>query len=189
LQEATALFRSIGDGWLLALPLNGLGAIAYRQGDLKTAQAAFEEALPCFQAIEDRRNTAQVLTNLGYVALARGEVEQARAIFTESLAFGREHSDQFNTPACLRGIATLAVAAGDPAHGDRLLAAADKLFAATGATRWPAERLGGPVTMDTLRASLSEEAVAAATAVGEGLSLSHAIDEAIAGVADAGRRQ
>jgi predicted ATPase len=154
LEEATALFAAIGDDWLLALPLNSLGAIAYRRGNHEKAQTAFERALPCFQAVEDRRNTAQVLTNLGFVALVRGEVDQAQAIFTESLTFGREHSDQFNTPACLRGFAILAVAAGEPARAARLLAAADEFFGTTGATRWPAERLGGPETGESLRASL-----------------------------------
>jgi predicted ATPase/transcriptional regulator with XRE-family HTH domain len=186
LEEATALFRSIGDGWLLALPLNSLGAIAYRQGNYMKAQAAFEQALPCFQAVEDRRNTTQVLTNLGYVALARGEVNQARAIFTESLTFGREHRDQFNTPACLRGFAALAVAAGEPTRANRLLAAADELFAATGATKWPAERLGGPVTGESPRARLCQEAFAAAWAAGRKLSLNQVIDEAIGEVTAAG---
>ena len=186
LEEATALFRAIGDGWLLALPLNSLGAIAFRQGNYEKAQTAFEEALPCFRAVEDRRNTAQVLTNLGFVALARGEVDQARAIFTESLTFGREHSDQFNTPACLRGFAALAVAAGEPVRAARLLAAADELFAATGATRWPAERLGGPVTGESLRGSIGQVAFAAARAAGRNLSLSQVIDEAISEAADVG---
>ncbi|MCC2627666.1 MAG: hypothetical protein K0S14_1316 [Thermomicrobiales bacterium] len=154
LEEATTLFAAIGDDWLLALPLNSLGTIAYRRGNYEQAQTAFGQALPCFRAVEDRRNTAQVLTNLGFVALARGEVDQARAIFTESMAFGREHSDQFNTPACLRGFATVAVAAGKPTRAARLLAAADELFGTTGATRWPAERLGGPETGESLRASL-----------------------------------
>jgi Tfp pilus assembly protein PilF len=161
LEEATALFGAIGDDWLLALPLNSLGAIAYRQGNHVKAKVAFEQALPCFQAVEDRRNTAQVLTNLGFVALARGEVDQARATFTESLRFGREHSDQFNTPACLRGLAALAVTAGEPTRAAHLLAVADELYAATGATRWPAERLGDPVTTDKLRANLGKEALAA----------------------------
>src|SRR5215207_913826 len=186
LAEATALFRSIGDGWLLALPLNSLGAIAYRQGNYMKAQVAFEQALPCFQAVEDRRNTTQVLTNLGYVALARGEVDQARAIFTESLTFGREHRDQFNTPACLRGFAALAVAAGEPTRAIRLLAAADELFAATGTTKWPAERLGGPVTGESPRAGLCQEAFAAAWAAGRKLSLNQVIDEAIGEVTAAG---
>ena len=186
LEEATALFGAIGDDWLLALPLNSLGAIAYRQGNHEKAKATFEQALPRFRAVEDRRNTTQVLTNLGYVALAQGEVDRARAIFTESLTFGREHSDQFNTPACLRGFAALAVAAGEPVRAARLLTAADELFAATGATKWPAERLGGPVTGESLRADLCQEAFAAAWAAGRKLSLSQVIDEAIGEVADAG---
>jgi predicted ATPase/transcriptional regulator with XRE-family HTH domain len=186
LEEAAGLFRSIGDGWLLALPLNSLGAIAYRQGDYMKAQAAFEQALPCFRAVEDRRNTTQVLTNLGFVALARGEVDQARAIFAESLTFGREHSDQFNAPACLRGFAAVAVAADEPTRAIRLLAAADELFAATGATRWPAERLGGPVTGESLRAGLCQEAFAAAWAAGRQLSLSQVIDEAFGEAVDVG---
>jgi predicted ATPase/DNA-binding XRE family transcriptional regulator len=186
LEEATGLFRSIGDGWLLALPLNSLGAIAYRQGDYMKAEAAFEQALPCFRAVEDRRNTTQVLTNLGFVALARSEVDQARAIFAESLTFGREHSDQFNAPACLRGFAAVAVAADEPTRAIRLLAAADELFAATGATRWPAERLGGPVTGESLRAGLCQEAFAAAWAAGRQLSLSQVIDEAFGEAVDVG---
>jgi hypothetical protein len=101
------------------------------------------------------------------------------------MAFGREHSDQFNTPACLRGFASVAVAAGKPTRAARLLAAADELFAATGATRWPAERLGGPVTEESLRDSLCQETFAAAWAAGRNLSLSQAIDEAIGEAADA----
>ncbi len=180
LQEATALFRAIEDGWLLALPLNSLGAIAYRQGNYERARAAFEEALPCFRAVEDRRNTAQVLTNLGYVALAQGQVEQAQGIFSESLQFGCEHSDRFNAPACLRGIAAVAIEAQDPIRAAHLLGAADALFAMTGATKWPAERLGQQVPIDKVRIRLGEPAFAAAWEAGRGLSLTQAVDEAIA---------
>ncbi len=157
LEEATALFRSLRDDWVLALPLTSIGAIAYRAGSYEEARSAFEEALPRFRAIEDRRNTAQALTNLGYVTLADGEVDRAREIFAESLAFGREHGDRFNTPACLRGFAAAAVAVGDLVHAVRLFAAADELSAATGAPRWPAERLGGPVNSDALRGQLGDE--------------------------------
>jgi predicted ATPase/transcriptional regulator with XRE-family HTH domain len=183
LKEATDLFRSLGDGWLLALPLNSLGAIAYRAGNLEQAQAAFEEALPCFRAVEDRRNTAQVLTNLGYVALARGAVERSRAIFIQSLAFGREHSDRFNTPACLQGLAAVAIEDGEPDRATRLLAAADTLFTETGAARWPAERLSGPASTDSLRESLGQKAFAGAWEAGRRLSLSQAVDEAMVGSA------
>ena len=171
LEEATALFRDIGDDWLLALPLTSLGAIAYRAGSYEEAQAAFEEALPRFRAVEDRRNTTQVLTNLGYVALARDDVEGARGIFGESLLFGREHGDRFNAPACLRGFSAIALAYGDPTRAVRLIAAAEMMFAATGATRWPAERLGGPGSTDALHAALGEDRFTAAWEFGQGLSL------------------
>jgi tetratricopeptide (TPR) repeat protein len=177
LEEATALFHALGDGWLLALPRTSLGAIAYRAGNHEDAQAAFAEALPCFRAVEDRRNTTQVLTNLGYVALARGEVGRARAIFAESLAFGREHGDRFNAPACLRGFGTLAIKADDPDRAAYLFAAADELFAATGSARWPAERLGGPVATDEIRALLGAEAFALTRAAGRAQALEDTIAE------------
>jgi predicted ATPase len=183
LEEATARFRAIGDDWLLALPLNSLGAIAYRASRYEHARAAFEEALPCFRAVEDRRNTTQVLTNLAYASLARDDADHARTLFTESLRFGQEHADRFNTPACLRGLATIAAADGDAARAVRLLAAADALFAMTGATRWPAERLGGAPSTEALQASLGTDRFAATWEVGSRLSLDLAIEEAIGGTA------
>jgi tetratricopeptide (TPR) repeat protein len=183
LEEATARFRAIGDHWLLALPLNSLGAIAYRAGRYERAQAAFEEALPCFQAVEDRRNTTQVLTNLAYASLARDELDHARTLFTGSLQFGLEHADRFNTPACLRGLAAIAAADGDAARAVRLLAAADALFAMTGATRWPAERLGGAQSTEALQASLGTDRFAAAWEAGSRLSLDLVTKEAIGGTA------
>jgi predicted ATPase/DNA-binding XRE family transcriptional regulator len=180
LREATALLREIGDNWLLALPLNSLGAIAARAGRHEPARAMFDEALLCFRAVEDRRNTAQLLTNLGFVALAQGALERAESIFAESLVFGREHNDRFNTPACLRGLAALAMARGVAPRAARLYAAADAAFAATGARRWPAERLGASVDIDRVRTSLGDAAFAAAWDAGRRLSLSAAIAEAIA---------
>jgi predicted ATPase/DNA-binding XRE family transcriptional regulator len=179
LEEAVALFRAIGDGWLVALPLNSLGAIAYRQGNYARAQAAFEEALPCFQAVDDRRNTTQVLTNLAYVFFARGDRDRVRTLFVGSLHFGQEHADRFNLPACLRGIAAIAAADGDPVRAVRLLAVAETLVVATGATRWPAERLGGDSDSTSLRVCLGEEAFAATWEAGRCLSRDEAVREAI----------
>ena len=114
------------------------------------------------------------------MALSHGDLERARIIFADSLTFGREHSDRFNTPACLRGLAALAVAREDPLRAVRLYAAADALFTATGARRWPAERIGGPVAMDDVRTMLGDAAFAASWEAGRQLSLSATVDEAIA---------
>jgi predicted ATPase len=185
LAEAVALFRAIGDGWLLALPLNSLGAIAHRQGDYGEARGAFEEALPCFRAVEDRRNTTQALTNLAYASLARGDRDRARPLFAESLRFGQEHGDRFNPPACLRGLAAIAAAEGDLARSVRLMAAAEGLVAATGAARWPAERLGGETDTASLRLALGEEGFMAAWEAGRALPPDLAIEEAVAAPGEA----
>jgi predicted ATPase/DNA-binding XRE family transcriptional regulator len=180
LEEAAAIFRALDDRWLHALALTSLGAIAHRAEERAEARAAFEEALRSFRAVEDRRNTAQALTNLGYAILAEGDVSHAAAVFAESLAFGREHGDRFNAPACLRGLASVALARGHPVRAARLLAAAEECSAATGANRWPAERLGGPSATDEVRVLLGEEAFVTAWKAGRALTLDDAIAEALA---------
>jgi predicted ATPase/DNA-binding XRE family transcriptional regulator len=187
LAEGSRLFRALGDRWLTALAMTSLGAIAFRRGRYAEAQGIFEEALGGFRAVEDRRNTAQALTNLGYVALGQGDREQARAIFTESLQFGREHGDQFNTIACLRGLAALAAASGGAELAARLLAVAERLFAETGAARWPAERLTHGDVAAIARADLGEERFVAAWAAGRALPVDQVIAEALpAGSAGSG---
>ncbi len=181
LEEAAEHFGALGDRWLRALALTSTGAIAYRAGRYDHAEIAFREALDCFQAIEDRRNTTQALTNLGFALLASGDAGQAHGLFARSLAFGQEHGDRFNAPACLRGVAAVVMASGDAATAIRLSAAADQLVATTGAVRWPAERLGGAVSLDDLRAVSGQEAFAAAWAAGAALPADEAIRMALAG--------
>ena len=180
LQEAVELFGALGDRWLRALALTSTGAIAYRAGRHAHAEAAFQEALQCFRAVEDRRNTAQALTNLGFSLLALGDAGQAHDLFERSLAFGQEHGDRFNAPACLRGVAAVSLVTGDAATAIRLHAAADQLVATTGAARWPAERLGGAVPLDELRAVSGQEGFAAAWAAGAALPPAEAIRMALA---------
>ena len=179
LDEAAVLFGSLDDRWLRALVLTSIGAIAYRAGRFGEAKDLFDEALTCFRAVEDRRNTAQAMTNLGFALLASGAEEQARDLFVRSLAFGREYGDRFNTPACLRGLAAMVLDDGDFVGAARLLGAAETLTGATGAARWPAERLGGPVGADETENALGDDAFAAAWAAGSALSADEAVAAAL----------
>ena len=52
LREATAFFRAIGDGWLLALPLNSLGAIAARA---RHPAGEFDEAIRLLRPVFEQR--------------------------------------------------------------------------------------------------------------------------------------
>jgi hypothetical protein len=121
------------------------------------------------------------MTNLAFTVLARGEGEQARVTFVDSFAFGREHGDRFNAVACLRGFGAVALAAGHPERAVPYFALGDALFTATGATHWPAERLGGPIAIEDLRTRLGDKAFAAAWAIGQAWSLEAATAEAMTG--------
>ena len=112
-------------------------------------------------------------------SLAEGNVDQAGGIFAESLAFGREHGDRFNAPACLRGIALIAADRGDAGRAARFAVVADHLAGATGAPRWPAERLGAPHATEDLRARLGDDSFAAELLAGQQPVADAVIDEAL----------
>ena len=78
---------------LRALALDGLGNIAWRQGDLVTATRALEESLA--HLASDRRAALDrgTLSNLGTVMELRGDLDRAQALQEESLEIARETGD------------------------------------------------------------------------------------------------
>ena len=65
---------------LRALALDGLGSIAWRQGDLVTATRALEESLQIWRASGERRSIGGTLSNLGTVMELRGDMDRAQAL-------------------------------------------------------------------------------------------------------------
>ncbi len=78
--------------------LNGVGVLAYTQGDDGSAQAFYEESLTIFREIGDLRGIATSLNGLGHVSYDQGDYGSARTFYEESLTIFREIGD-------LRGIA------------------------------------------------------------------------------------
>ena len=64
--------------------LDGLGMLAWRQGDRSAAQAALDEAVRSATVVGDRRTAARVTNHLGLVAMFAGELASARALFEKS---------------------------------------------------------------------------------------------------------
>lgn len=66
-----------------------LGVLAYRRGDLESAERRWMEARTLARALRSREDEADVLRNLGYVRLRRDELDEARALFDRSLELFR----------------------------------------------------------------------------------------------------
>jgi tetratricopeptide (TPR) repeat protein len=90
---------------LRALALDGLGNIAWRQGDLGFAVSAFEESLEIWRANDERRALGGTLTNLGNVVELQGDLDRAQALQEEALVIFRELDDPLRVATALNNLA------------------------------------------------------------------------------------
>ena len=106
---------------LRALALDGLGGIAWRQGDLVAAARAFEESLAIWRAKGDRRGLGGTLTNLGSVIELQGDLDRAEALQEEALAIFRELGDPLRLATALNNLALVIWNKGDNQRATTLL--------------------------------------------------------------------
>jgi len=106
---------------LRALALDGLGNIAWRQGDLVTATRALEESLSIWRATGERRSVGGTLSNLGTVMELRGDLDRARALQEEALAIARELGDPIRIATALNNLALVIWNQGDTERATALL--------------------------------------------------------------------
>ena len=102
-----------GDGAAYrAKALNGLGVIAWRQGDTQQAMALLEASLGLREQLGDTRGIAQTLSNLGILVAGRGEYERASALHAQSLVLNRALSNDWGVAASLLNLGNLAIEQG-----------------------------------------------------------------------------
>jgi predicted ATPase/class 3 adenylate cyclase len=106
---------------LRALALDGLGSIAWRQGDLATAARALAESLEFWRATGDRRSMGGTLSNLGTVMELRGDLDRAQALQEESLEIARETGDPHRIGSALNNLALVIWNKGDSERATALL--------------------------------------------------------------------
>src|SRR6266851_1174237 len=70
------------------------GAAFSRQGKLKQARAAYEEAQPMYAAAGDRLTVAKVSNNIGLLLSYQGDLVGAKAMYEQALAVFREVGNQ-----------------------------------------------------------------------------------------------
>ena len=187
LEESLTMTREIGDRWNLARVLQYLGEVARASGDDDRARACYEESLVLFQQLGEPIATASVLHNLGFVACHQRDCERAVQLFAECLTMGWERGANRVVAYCLMGLAGTIGLLGEPERAVRLLGAADALFAATGATFWPVDRMERERNLASIRAVLDDRAFDAALAAGRALTPEATMNEVTAAISAVGR--
>jgi excisionase family DNA binding protein len=180
LVEGLAISRALGDPWALARALLYSGELARLRGNDEQARQFYEESLSLYRALDHKGMAAIVAHNLGYIAQRQGNLRHGLACFAEALAEHVMSGDRHNVACCVGGIAGMAAFLGRQEQAARLFGAADDIFASTGSSIWPIDKVDYERNLGAVRADLSEEAFTSAYAAGQALTLEEAVAEASA---------
>lgn len=95
---------SVGGGPMPARmkALEGMGWLAQRRGDIRNAEAAYEEMLALSRELDNKGNAATALNGLGTLAVAKGENERAQALLEENLRVLQRLEEEGTTDTTLK---------------------------------------------------------------------------------------
>jgi predicted ATPase len=122
-------------GYAVPGALQGLGWLAFWEGNEEEANRLFADSLTQFEELGDRLQAAGSLYGLAQLASRRGDHEQAQAFCERALALASGLNDRWLVSSCLEGMGRIAVAAGRVKRGVQLLSAAERAQRDTG-TQW-----------------------------------------------------
>ncbi len=179
-EEGLALCRQAGDRRGTYYSLYGLMEVARLQGEYERAIALMEEAHALTREQGDPWSIAFALSILGNLTLQRGDVARAGALQRESLALRHAIEDTVGIGRCLDGLGWVASAQAQAARAVRLFGAAETLREQTGAAPHLPWRAEHERRVAAARASLTDDAFAAAWSEGRALPLNQAIAYALA---------
>jgi non-specific serine/threonine protein kinase len=127
-EESAARFRSAGDRWSVAMPLRGLGLVAYARGDDAAARHFFDQSLALFRERGDAWAVAMLVHDLACVARRSGALDLARSHFQEALQVWRRLGNDRGCALGLVGLAGVAAASGRARFAARLYGAAYAVY-------------------------------------------------------------
>jgi predicted ATPase/class 3 adenylate cyclase len=178
-EQGLTLAREVEDPWLLAISCLCRAQLAFGQGDAEQVGALLRQSLALFQELGDQWFICTVLTFLGMVSSYLGEHQAARSFQRECLPLSLELKSELAIAQNLEGLAAAWQVEGQVERAARLFGAADALREAISTPLDPVEQQVYDRPMAALRASLGDQAYAAARAVGRAMPLQHAVEEAL----------
>jgi len=177
LAEAIACAERSGDRYFSATLQNNAGVVALEAGDVPAALSHLEQAIQARLAIGSM--IQHVSSNLGWVLREQGDGEGARSKFDEALRLSRRSGDRSGTAYATLGLACLAADRDDWHRGALLHGTAQAFLDGTGEPWQRLEAHYREVSLDTLRARLTDEEFQRAYAKGKRLSVEEAFDLAL----------
>ena len=111
-EQASILYRELGDRRGTALALRDIGAAMTHKGDHADARRCYEESAEVFREIGDRALLATAIANIGEIAAREGDLEEATARTREALEIQRELENSFGTMISLSNLGFVSISAG-----------------------------------------------------------------------------
>ncbi len=177
-EEALVIQRQLGDKRGVAISLTDLGLLAWELGDYDDAVGLYEEALAIRRELGDKRGVATLLYDLGQVALRQRDDLRATSLFSESLVMRHAAGNRAGVARSLEGLAH--AARRDPQRAARLFGAAAALQETVGEIRSRSEEIEYERAMNKVRNGLGEETLGAAWNEGRAMTLTQAVEYALA---------
>jgi predicted ATPase/Tfp pilus assembly protein PilF len=156
--------------------LEGLGKVAFDQGDYARARAFYEEGLQIADELGQKSEFAISLAiNLAELASEERKFEEARRLCISSLRNSQEVSDKESITATLSVFAWLSFAEGKAERAAQLLGAVEHMRETFGIAFSPRQRARHERHVAAIRDSLDQEVFAAARARGKAMTIDQAV--------------
>lgn len=179
LEEVRTLADDLGDKNTIGLALNGLGHIAFLQGENERANALSTESEAIFRGIESTMGRVATLHLLGMVRQDQGDADGARAALIESLKLSRQAGLQPMYPPLLEAFAEHAERQGRAEQAATLFGTAEAARESMRLPLEPSEKLIYDRWIAAARSQVDEETWTRTWKQGRAMSLEEAITYAL----------
>lgn len=170
LTQARRIQTRIGDDEGGGLALSFLAQMTAARGEVGRALELYGQALSSFKRVGDRPELARVHSEIGWTALGASRFTVAREAFRRSLRVYNDVGSTRGVGLALAGLAVAHAADGRAARAVTIAAAADAIAERTGVV--VAHPMGPEMAghVDTARATIGEELLAALVLAGRAMS-------------------
>lgn len=178
-QEAIDIYDYLGDVQGAALARSTMSLVPYLRGDFARALAWDEDALVVFRRYRSRRALGVALTHAGLSASHLGDLDGAWARFRESLEYRKEVGDARGYAVWTEAVALLLAFGGDAEGAAMVLASATAMRQRADTPLARTELRDHQLCESRIRAQLTPQAWATASAAGAGLLIPEALALAV----------